>query len=67
LEFKALALDIILKRTLIMSTKVNNPIARAPILKKGGAHVKSKSSQRTQVKNDLKRAVNEWKIGKSII
>ncbi|MDM8559548.1 hypothetical protein [Candidatus Parabeggiatoa sp. HSG14] len=48
-----------------MSTKVNNPVARAPILQKGGAHVKSKSSQRTQVKNDLKRAVNEWKMDKN--
>ncbi len=48
-----------------MSTlKVKNPIARAPLLRKGGAHVKAKSSQRAQVKRDIKRALEDWKTGK---
>jgi hypothetical protein len=45
--------------------KVRNPIARAPILRKGGAHVKSKSSQRTLVKRDIRRKVDEWEGGRS--
>jgi hypothetical protein len=39
--------------------KIRNPIARAPILKKGGAHVKNKSSQRAQMKKELKKALDD--------
>lgn len=44
--------------------KVINPIARSPIMRKGGAHIKTKSSQRAQVRKDVNRAVDEWKRGK---
>lgn len=48
-----------------MSTKkFRNPVARAPILRKGGAHVKAKSSQRAKAKKEINRAVAEWKNGK---
>jgi len=43
--------------------RVRNPIARDPLLRKGGAHVKSKSRQRAQVKRDVKKDVDEWKRG----
>jgi hypothetical protein len=42
--------------------KIRNPIASAPILKKGGAHVKKKSSQRAQVKKELRKMLADcWK------
>lgn len=42
--------------------KIRNPIARAPILKKGGAHVKNKSSQRAQVRKELRKMLDDcWK------
>lgn len=45
--------------------KLRNPVATSPILRKGGAHVKSKTSQRTRLKQDVKNAVTEWQIDKS--
>ncbi len=39
--------------------KIKNPIARAPILKKGGAHVKKKSSQRAQVRKELRKILDD--------
>ncbi len=56
---------LILRSQIMPTIKLRNPIARAPILRKGGAHVKSKSSQRTQVKRDIRRKVDEWESGKS--
>jgi len=42
-----------------MSTiKIRNSVARAPILRKGGAHIRAKSSQRAQVKKDIRRVVD---------
>ena len=37
-----------------------NPVATAPILRKGGAHQKSKTAERTQVRTQLKREGAEW-------
>ncbi len=45
-----------------MTTKVKNHIARAPILRKGGAHVKAKSSQRAKIKKIIKKSVDEWTL-----
>ena len=45
--------------------KVRNIIAHAAILRKGGAHVKTKSSQRTLVKKEVKKAVDDWISDKS--
>ncbi len=42
-------------------SKVRNPIARAPILHKGGVHIKSKSNQRAKAKKDTQRALDDWK------
>ena len=41
--------------------KISNPVAGAPILRKGGPHVKSKSGQRAEAKKGIKRVLNEWK------
>ncbi len=43
--------------------KIHNPIARMPLLHKGGAHVKSKANQRSLAKKKINRAVEEWKNG----
>jgi hypothetical protein len=38
-----------------------NPVAAAPILRKGGAHQKSKTAERTQVRTQLRRESAEWR------
>ncbi|MCK5719294.1 MAG: hypothetical protein KAH84_05005 [Thiomargarita sp.] len=43
-----------------MLKKFRNPITASPLLKKGGVHVKAKSSQRHQVKRNIKKEVLEW-------
>jgi hypothetical protein len=45
------------------TVRVRNPIASTPLLRKGCVHVKTKSSQRAQVKRDVRKAVDEWKRG----
>lgn len=60
MESEALAL-VKLEEKIMSTCKVRNPIARSPFLRKGGAHVKSKSSQRFQIKRDVKKAMDEWK------
>ncbi len=45
--------------------KLRNAVARAPILRKGGAHVRAKSSQRAQVKKGIRKVLEEWKNGES--
>lgn len=37
-----------------------NPIARNPLLRKGGAHQHSRSTDRRQVREALNHAVEEW-------
>jgi hypothetical protein len=37
-----------------------NPVAAAPILRKGGAHRKSRTAERTQVRVQLKRESTAW-------
>ncbi len=44
--------------------KLRNPVAQAPLLRKGGAHIKTKSSQRTQVRKEINRSITDWKISK---
>ena len=46
--------------------KLRNSIARSPLLRKGGAHVKSKSSQRFANKKEVRKAMDEWKIRKRL-
>lgn len=40
-----------------------NPVARAPILSKGGAHQKSRSAERQADKNQLRKLVNKVGAG----
>lgn len=44
--------------------KVRNPVACSPLLRKGGAHVQSKSGQRQRDKSKVKQEINEWKNSK---
>ena len=41
--------------------KIRNPLARAPILHKGGVHIKTKANQRNQARQAIKQAIKEWK------
>ena len=38
-----------------MPKKPRNPVARSPLLSKGGAHKKSKSGQRMRSKDELRK------------
>lgn len=40
--------------------KHRNPVAAAPILRKGGVHQKSQSAQRTQARTQLRREIRQW-------
>ncbi|MBS1222532.1 MAG: hypothetical protein H6R24_2037 [Proteobacteria bacterium] len=39
-----------------------NPVAAAPILRKGGAHQQSKTAERTQIRTQLRRESAEWRL-----
>ncbi len=39
---------------------VRNPVARSPLLRKGGAHVKSKTGQRLNARLATHAAIEEW-------
>ena len=45
--------------------KRRNKVALSPLLKKGGAHKKTKSSHRFRDKLDLKKSLFEWKEDKN--
>jgi|WetSurMetagenome_2_1015567.scaffolds.fasta_scaffold158495_2 hypothetical protein len=45
--------------------KLRNLVACSPLLRKGGAHVQSKSGQRQKDKNKLKQEVKDWKLSKN--
>ena len=45
----------------IMQRPRRNPVAAAPILRKGGAHQMSKTAERTQVRIQLRRESVEWR------
>ncbi|PID46859.1 MAG: hypothetical protein CSB47_01875 [Proteobacteria bacterium] len=45
--------------------KPRNPIATAAIMRKGGAHEKSRSGERQQGKQKLKQFVSQIKAGSS--
>ncbi len=46
----------------MLKLKIKNPVARALIMRKGGAHVKTQSSQRAQVKKEIKKVLNDLKM-----
>ncbi len=39
---------------------IRNPVARSPLLKKGGAHEKSKTGQRVNNRLHTQSAIDEW-------
>ena len=39
--------------------KRKNPLAKSPLLKKGGVHERSKSAERTKKKRELKRELKD--------
>lgn len=51
--------NLIMEKIVIQRPR-RNPIAAAPILRKGGAHRKSKTAERIQVRVQLKRESTEW-------
>ncbi|MCP5125081.1 MAG: hypothetical protein H6973_05435 [Gammaproteobacteria bacterium] len=46
---------------LIIQRSHHNPVASAPILRKGGAHQKSKTAERANARTQLRRDVAEWR------
>lgn len=42
-------------------SKIRNPLARSPLLHKGGVHIKTKANRRHQTKQTIKQAIQEWK------
>lgn len=42
-----------------MATKPRNPVARSPLLRKGGAHGKSRSGERMKTRNALRRELEQ--------
>ncbi len=39
---------------------VRNPVARSPLLRKGGPHIKSTTGQRQQTRQSTQNMVDEW-------
>lgn len=39
---------------------VRNPVARSPLLRKGGPHIESKTGQRVQTRLSTHSAIDEW-------
>ena len=44
-----------------LPTKPRNPIARSPLMKKGGVHEKSKTTQRRGSKESVKGELEDWR------
>ena len=42
------------------NSRARNPVARSPLLHKGGAHTKSRSSERFDLRIDLEDALSDW-------
>jgi len=38
-----------------------NPVARSPLLKRGGAHTQSKTSARRQVRQTIESQLEDWR------
>jgi hypothetical protein len=45
----------------IIQRSRRNPVASAPILRKGGAHQKSKTAERVNARTQLRRDAAEWR------
>ncbi len=44
-----------------MKFRRRNPVAAAPILRKGGAHQKNRSAERAKTRAQLKRDIADWR------
>ncbi len=44
--------------------KLRNPVARAPVLGKGGCHIKSRSGERHKQKQQIRREARQWQAVK---
>ncbi|MBE2295574.1 MAG: hypothetical protein IAF00_11510 [Phycisphaerales bacterium] len=42
-----------------------NPLATTPILRKGGAHLKSAAAERAKARSQLKQDIGEWRHGRN--
>lgn len=42
------------------TTRFRNPVARSPLMKKGGVHGQSKTGQRVKQRLHTNRAIDEW-------
>ncbi len=42
------------------SVTIRNPVARSPLLRKGGPHIKSKTGQRVRTRLSTNSAIDEW-------
>jgi len=49
----------------VKRNKPRNPVANAPIMRKGGVHQKSRSGERQQEKQQLKQLVSRVEAGSS--
>ena len=49
----------------VKRNKPRNPVATAPIMRKGGVHQKSRSGERQQGKQQLKQLVSRVEAGSS--
>ncbi|WP_353570187.1 hypothetical protein [Candidatus Albibeggiatoa sp. nov. BB20] len=43
-----------------MPSRTRNYVARSPLLRKGGVHEKSKTTQRHKAKKELKKEISDW-------
>jgi len=47
-----------------MKDKPRNPVARSPLMKKGGVHEKSRSAERQREKDAVQSELDEWEEDK---
>jgi len=40
---------------------IGNPVARSPLLRKGGAHQRTRSGERQRQTSDLEAALGQWR------
>lgn len=44
---------------------IGNPLARSPLMRKGGVHRKARSGQRQNERDELDAALDEWHRGRA--
>lgn len=51
----------IISRSGTMTTVPRNPVARSPLLRKGGAHQETKTNQRRDARRALEGQLEDWR------